>query len=341
MIGVLTNLARHDPRTPNNNECGEWSAEHGRGFPKKPLVYSESGNRAARYTSAHMEKLGCFQHESCCVLGKNAQGEVGCVDNVGCTGDVCRRECKGGTSVAERYQLLGFLGYGAENIARGNSAYDVWCGWMKSNGHRGNILGDATLLGVGVHSGGDGASCEGHYWTQAFGTATVTPPRIPVATAVHRTTTPEFATQVSWMANYYDPAGRDPLRATVVINGRCEDVEQAYGVPGNGTFEKRYSGPDELPPGCHSYYFLFVDADAERHTYPATGSLQLAVGPGVTCPAEWVARAGAGLLRAGAPGVRRGRHAQLLQRARGDGGDRRVQRGRAVLPQRLLVQLRR
>jgi uncharacterized protein YkwD len=53
----------------------------------------------------------------------------------------------------------------AENIAAGQSnAIFAHAGWMNSLGHRKNILGNQTLLGVGVYFGGD----YGTYYTQNF-----------------------------------------------------------------------------------------------------------------------------------------------------------------------------
>ncbi|WP_078553141.1 CAP domain-containing protein [Bacillus alkalicellulosilyticus] len=50
----------------------------------------------------------------------------------------------------------------AENIAYGQqTAEQVVEAWMSSDGHRANILGNYTHIGVGYHS-------SGHYWTQMF-----------------------------------------------------------------------------------------------------------------------------------------------------------------------------
>jgi uncharacterized protein YkwD len=60
---------------------------------------------------------------------------------------------------------LGFIKAIAENVAYGQrSAKEVVDGWMKSPGHRKNILGDFDLLGVGVASARDGTI----YYTQIF-----------------------------------------------------------------------------------------------------------------------------------------------------------------------------
>ena len=55
----------------------------------------------------------------------------------------------------------------AENIAVGYPSPEaVVEGWMNSEGHRANILGDCEELGVGLALGGH----YGYYWTQCFAT---------------------------------------------------------------------------------------------------------------------------------------------------------------------------
>jgi uncharacterized protein YkwD len=65
---------------------------------------------------------------------------------------------------------------GGENIAAGQETpKEVMQTWMNSSGHRANILGDYTHIGVGyvpcASSGGGGwfgGGGYGHYWTQDF-----------------------------------------------------------------------------------------------------------------------------------------------------------------------------
>jgi uncharacterized protein YkwD len=66
---------------------------------------------------------------------------------------------------------MGAQGYSygsGENIAAGYSTPEaVMSGWMKSSGHRANILNcSSRAIGVGVAKGGS----YGTYWTQDFGT---------------------------------------------------------------------------------------------------------------------------------------------------------------------------
>ncbi|MFD4633510.1 sigma-70 family RNA polymerase sigma factor [Streptomyces sp. NPDC058284] len=74
-----------------------------------------------------------------------------------------------GTDPGDRITAAGYRWstYG-ENIARGQqSPASVMDSWMKSPGHRANILNcDFKEMGVGIHNGSGGP-----WWTQAFGTA--------------------------------------------------------------------------------------------------------------------------------------------------------------------------
>ena len=69
-----------------------------------------------------------------------------------------------GTSFAERMKNAGYPKPGGENIAMGYpTPAAVMDGWMKSQGHRENILNcEFTAMGVGLDT-------RGNYWTQNFG----------------------------------------------------------------------------------------------------------------------------------------------------------------------------
>jgi uncharacterized protein YkwD len=69
-----------------------------------------------------------------------------------------------GSTFADRIRAAGYPSPGAENIAKGyRSADEVMAAWMRSKGHRANIL-DCTLTAIGV-----GLDTRGSYWTQDFG----------------------------------------------------------------------------------------------------------------------------------------------------------------------------
>jgi uncharacterized protein YkwD len=72
-----------------------------------------------------------------------------------------------GESPSDRVTAAGIGNYGGENIAFGYpTAQAVMQAWMKSPGHRANILNCALqTMGVGVAYGG----ASGPYWTQVFG----------------------------------------------------------------------------------------------------------------------------------------------------------------------------
>lgn len=92
--------------------------------------------------------------------------------------DICHSGCGDGTP-ADRIRATGYkwVTYG-ENVAMGQpNVAAVMNAWMNSSGHRANILGKFTDIGV-AHT-----TSNTHYWTQVFGTpqgppgyVTVTPP---------------------------------------------------------------------------------------------------------------------------------------------------------------------
>lgn len=69
-----------------------------------------------------------------------------------------------GITFGQRVRVAGYPAPGAENIARGHVSADQVVGdWLKSRGHRKNIM-DCSLRTIGV-----GVEYSGHYWTQDFG----------------------------------------------------------------------------------------------------------------------------------------------------------------------------
>ena len=106
-------------------------------FGKSPLMWDEKGALASRKHSVDMANRRFFNHE--CPDGKGPSNRI---------------EDEG---IAWRKS--------GENIAAGQtSAIFAHENWMNSIGHRENLLGDFTKLGVGVHFGGD----YHIYYTQNF-----------------------------------------------------------------------------------------------------------------------------------------------------------------------------
>ncbi len=62
-------------------------------------------------------------------------------------------------------QIPGGWSSAAENIAAGQPYTSVVQSWIDSPGHRANLLGDFTHLGIGYV---DGPSCYGRYYVQVF-----------------------------------------------------------------------------------------------------------------------------------------------------------------------------
>ncbi|MBC6458560.1 CAP domain-containing protein [Actinomadura sp. HBU206391] len=80
--------------------------------------------------------------------------------------DYFSHDSPSGSTFVDRIKAAGYLSPGAENIAKGHpTAAAVVAGWMKSPGHRANILNcDLRAIGVGAHF-----AAGGPWWTQDFG----------------------------------------------------------------------------------------------------------------------------------------------------------------------------
>jgi len=117
-------------------------ARRGRGLP--PLAASAPLNGAASHKSADILRCDEFSHEA------------------------CGREF---TYWVERSGYRG--GCLAENIAWGSgplgSVRSIFSNWMRSPGHRENILGPYAEIGIGLRVGRLDGYGGAHVWTQSFG----------------------------------------------------------------------------------------------------------------------------------------------------------------------------
>jgi uncharacterized protein YkwD len=116
-------------------------ARRGRGLP----AYAASGvlNRAAAHKSADILRCGEFSHEAC------GRGFTYWMEQLGYPA------CSAGENIA----------WGSGRLGSGRS---IFRSWMRSPGHRENILGPFEEIGIGLRVGsleGSGA----HVWTQNFG----------------------------------------------------------------------------------------------------------------------------------------------------------------------------
>jgi len=272
VVLVWTNRARCDPQADlaSCTACAERACYS----PVPPLNWDYNLNRSARFHSANLALGGCgLQHDSPCTL-------VATISDLydpfaGCTNGAPSCACVAGTlscgSVGTSWSTrISYFGTGAaaENIARGytdpvNTFY-LWlyesdsnpaCGWRMSNGHRANILGGSSLLGVGFYSS---------TYTQDFGRGTVP---TGIVSGVHY---PQSGTNLAFRASWYNAAG--PLTARVSIEGACYPLALERGSATNGTY---LATVNPVPGGCSRYVFHFTDANGIDVFYPSTGSFTI------------------------------------------------------------------
>jgi uncharacterized protein YkwD len=114
----------------------------------KPLEWDGTLAYAARYHAKDMAIDNYFDHDSYDRKGK-----------------ILRKSC----SIFDRIEAFIEYPYLAENISAGRTGpEEVVKAWMKSTGHRKNILDkNMARMGVGYYYSED--SEYGHYWVQNFG----------------------------------------------------------------------------------------------------------------------------------------------------------------------------
>ena len=111
------------------------------------LTATRSLDRAARRKSADILRCDQFDHEAC------------------------------GRAFTYWMERFGYLGASCsaagENIAWGTgslgSVRSIFSAWMRSSGHRANILGSFADLGIGLRVGNLEGNPGAHVWTQDFG----------------------------------------------------------------------------------------------------------------------------------------------------------------------------
>ncbi|MBI4819232.1 MAG: CAP domain-containing protein [Deltaproteobacteria bacterium] len=274
VVEVWVNRARADPQADlaGCSSCGEAACYS----PAPPMSHNHALARAARFHAVNLSlSRAGLQHDSPCTLVSNigelytpgpCDGSPSCACEGGATG--CSAVC---TSFSTRVSLFG-AGPRAENAAASGgdpvSTFYQWlheadadpsCGWRPSNGHRANILGDATAIGVGSSGG---------FFVQDFSYGS------PSGRIVVGSHYPESG-RVGFRAAWYDES--PPSRALVAIDGRCLPMSLERGVePSNATYLA-----DEVVDRCVRYYFVFEDAAGGVETYPSTGAF------GAGCGFDW------------------------------------------------------
>jgi uncharacterized protein YkwD len=110
---------------------------------KPPLTGLGGLHRAAARKSADILRCDEFSHEAC------------------------------GRDFAYWIERLADCGASAENIAWGTgslaSPRAIFRSWMRSSGHRANILGPYREIGIGLRVGDLEGNAAAHVWTQNFG----------------------------------------------------------------------------------------------------------------------------------------------------------------------------
>lgn len=111
---------------------------------KAPLTALGSLDRAAARKSADIIRCDEFSHEAC------------------------------GRDFTYWIERLASCRGAAENIAWGTGALGspraIFRSWMRSSGHRANILGPYREIGIGLRVGDLEGNAAAHVWTQNFGT---------------------------------------------------------------------------------------------------------------------------------------------------------------------------
>lgn len=295
-VAVYVNRARADPAADlagcASTSCLEWACY----APSAPMVWDYNLNRSARFHASNLGKTGsALQHDSPCVLVSNVadlyppngscDGSASCACQPNTLFNCAPSSQPNGTqptctSPWERIGLFGGSGQ-AENAAGGasdpKSVFYLWlwesdgssaCGWRYTNGHRANILGSASSLGVGHDQG---------FWTQDFGSGA------PAQALVSGSHEPQQgAGSVEFRANWYASAA--PSDAEVDVDGACTPMAVERGSAGNAS----YLATLPLDGSCHRYLFMFKDASGNTVLLPESGSY--GVGAPSTCP-DWQAAA--------------------------------------------------
>lgn len=117
-------------------------AREGRGL--EPLAAPASLARAAARKSADILRCDEFSHEAC------GREFTYWIERVGYRG------CREGENIA----------YGSGGYAPPGSIFQMW---MRSSGHRRNILGPYDDIGIGLQIGELEGNSGAHVWTQEFG----------------------------------------------------------------------------------------------------------------------------------------------------------------------------
>ncbi|MFJ7073688.1 CAP domain-containing protein [Streptomyces sp. NPDC098781] len=120
-----------------------------------------------KLTNVERRKAGCAALKPRPALHKAAQRHSADMAEHNFVGHIGSR----GSTIVDRVEAAGYTGWSAlaENVAAGQvTAAGVVKSWMRSPGHRANIL-NCSLKHIGVGYVKKSGSADGTYWTQNFG----------------------------------------------------------------------------------------------------------------------------------------------------------------------------
>jgi len=157
-----------------------------------------------------------------------------------------------------------------------------------TNGHRANLLTNPnTLNSIGLGAVATPAGdCYGgpdvtYYWGQDFAFFR----SAGVQELVAGSHFPQSGTSLTFYANWFDPQGGAPSKATVVIGSESHAMTLDRGDAGNAT----YAYAATLPANsCRPYTFAFTDSSGLGLTLPVSGSYLA----GDDCTADYSAGGG-------------------------------------------------
>lgn len=213
-----------------------------------PLTWSDDLARAARAHSADMAANDCYQHDSC--NGQTWWKRI-------------QRFYPGWTRLAENI------------IAVGDTPEQMHSAWMRSSGHRANILsGGLFEFGAGAAIGESNFGPIA-FATEDFGTRAMPSlralPAIPAGTVLPRS---GVVANRRLLVNFYDYDG-PPIAVRALVGAACVELALQTGTPAHGTYAATRSFTGQ---GCTPVVFEAIDGAGVRHRFPADGAILVAAG---------------------------------------------------------------
>ncbi len=155
-----------------------------RGLIAPPSACPNQGNPGARI-AVQVKAMRCMTNYARERRGKPRLAGLPALDRAarGKSGDILRCDHFDHRACGREFTFwFARVGYGGrctafgENIAWGTGALgsvrNVFRAWIRSRGHRANILGRYAEIGIGLRVGNLEGNRAAHVWTQAFGSRT-------------------------------------------------------------------------------------------------------------------------------------------------------------------------